>query len=178
MATKFNELKPGDLILSLEMNRRTLCPILEPCKVLKVSKEFTDRVGNTYGRLVKLEIMDSTQESFEVTLEAESNGSIYDRVFYSTSPEDVYQELQLQKQKAQSVIDNIPKYKLCIEECDKAMMRIAPPENNSPSKGISTQDIEQHIQSVISKQLEPVNQMVKTLYNSLVSGESKPENPE
>ena len=173
---KFNELQPGDAILSLEMNRRTLCPILEVCKVIRVSKEFTDRVGNSFGRLVKLEITDSTQESYEVTLEADTNGSIFDRVFYSTSPEIVFQEVQIQKQRAQSTIDNMSKYKLCVEECDKIMLKLAPKDSNNQAPQ-NAPDLDKLVQEAVSKHIAPVSEMVKTLYDSLLSTSSKTEQP-
>lgn len=170
---KFKEVQPGDIILGLEMNRRTLCPTLEVCKVLRVSKEFTDRVGNSFGRLVKIELVDSTQESYEVVLEADNEGSIYDKVFYSTSPEAVFQEVQVQKQRAQATIDNINKYKLCVEECDKIMLKLAPKDHAQAQSNI--QDIDRLVQEAVNKQLAPVSEMVKTLYDSLTSSPNKPE---
>lgn len=170
---KFKEVQPGDIILGLEMNRRTLCPTLEVCKVLRVSKEFTDRVGNSFGRLVKIELVDSTQESYEVVLEADTEGSIYDKVFYSTSPEAVFQEVQVQKQRAQATIDNISKYKLCVEECDKIMLRLAPQDHAQAKSNMP--DIDRLVQEAVNKQLAPVSEMVKALHDSLVSSPNKPE---
>lgn len=170
---KFKEVQPGDIILGLEMNRRTLCPTLEVCKVLRVSKEFTDRVGNSFGRLVKIELVDSTQESYEVVLEADTEGSIYDKVFYSTSPEAVFQEVQVQKQRAQATIDNISKYKLCVEECDKIMLRLAPQDHAQAQSNMP--DIDRLVQEAVNKQLAPVSEMVKTIYDSLMPSTNKPE---
>lgn len=169
MATNFNQVKPGDIILSLEMNRRTLCPIMETCKVIRVSKEYTDRVGSNYGRLVKLEVTDSTQETYEVTLEAETNGSIFDKVFYSTSPDLIYQELQVQRQKAKAILDNKSKYELCIEECDKYMDFLVPPSKPEPVNNIADKDtIQSLIQQEISKSLDPMKTMVTQMYESLI----------
>ena len=168
MALKFNEVKPGDIILSLEMDRRSLCPILEACKILRVGKEFTDKVGSSFGRLIKLEVIDSTQESHEIIIESDSIVSVYDRVIYSTSPEEIYQELQVQKHKAQSIIDNTPKYELCVAECEKAMQQIYPKQSDS-NQVIPDTNLEQVINEAVKKQLDPINNMVKTLYDNLVS---------
>lgn len=169
MAVNFNQVKPGDIILSLEMNRRTLCPIMETCKVIRVSKEYTDRVGSNFGRLVKLEVTDSTQETYEVTLEAETNGSIFDKVFYSTSPDLIYQELQVQRQKAKSILDNKSKYELCIEECDKYMDFLVPPQKPEPVNNIADKDtLQSLIQQEISKSLDPMKTMVTQMYESLI----------
>lgn len=175
MATNFNQVKPGDIILSLEMNRRTMCPIMETCKVIRVSKEYTDRVGSNYGRLVKLEVTDSTQETYEVTLEAETNGSIFDKVFYSTSPDLIYQELQVQRQRAKAILDNKSKYELCIEECDKYMDFLAPPSKPEPVNNIADKDtLQSLIQQEISKSLDPMKTMVTQMYESLIPP-AKPE---
>ena len=169
MAINFNQVKPGDIILSLEMNRRTLCPIMETCKVIRVSKEYTDRVGSNYGRLVKLEVTDSTQETYEVTLEAETNGSIFDKVFYSTSPDLIYQELQVQRQRAKAILDNKSKYELCIEECDKYMDFLVPPSKPEPVNNIADKDtIQSLIQQEISKSIDPMKTMVTQMYESLI----------
>lgn len=169
MAVNFNQVKPGDIILSLEMNRRTLCPIMETCKVIRVSKEYTDRVGSNFGRLVKLEVTDSTQETYEVTLEAETNGSIFDKVFYSTSPDLIYQELQVQRQKAKAILDNKSKYELCIEECDKYMDFLVPPSKPEPVNTIADKDtIQSLIQQEINKSLDPMKTMITQMYESLI----------
>ena len=167
----FKEVQPGDIILGLEMNRRTLCPILEACRVIKVGKEFTDRVGGSYGRLIKLELIDSTQESYEVILEAETSGSIYDKIFYSTSPEAIFQEVQVQKQRAQATIDNMSKYKLCVEECDKIMLRLSPQDHTPSAPNVP--NLDKMVQEAVSKQIGPMSEMVKTLYDSLVTPKSE-----
>lgn len=170
---KFKEVQPGDIVLGLEMNRRTLCPTLEICKVLRVGKEFTDRVGSSFGRLIRIELVDSTQESYEVVLESDTDGSIYDKVFYSTSPEAIFQEVQVQKQRAQATIDNISKYKLCVEECDKILLKLAPQDHVQTTSNIP--DIDRLVQEAVNKQISPMNEMIKTLYNSLISSPDKPE---
>lgn len=176
MAINFNQVKPGDILLSLEMNRRTLCPIMETCKVIRVSKEFTDRVGSNFGRLVKLEVTDSTQETYEVTLEAETNGSIFDKVFYSTSPDIIYQELQVQRHRAKAILDNKSKYELCVEECDKYMAVLVPPQKPEPVNNIPDKDTLQNlIQQEISKSLDPMKNMVTQMYESLMPSPTKSE---
>lgn len=170
---KFKEVQPGDIVLGLEMNRRTLCPTLEICKVIRVGKEFTDRVGSSFGRLIRIELVDSTQESYEVVLESDTDGSIYDKVFYSTSPEAIFQEVQVQKQRAQATIDNINKYKLCVEECDKILLRLAPQDHVQTTSNIP--DIDRLVQEAVNKQISPMNEMIKTLYNSLMASPNKPE---
>jgi len=172
-ARTFKELNPGDLIMSLEMNRRTLCPIVEVCKVIRIGKEYSDRVGQSYGRLINLELTDSLQESFEVALESEVDTSIFDRVVYSTSPEVIYRELQIQKQKAKSFLDNRSKYELCIEECDKAMMKIAPQEAAKPTADFTTPDIQALIKKEIENSINPINKMVSEMYQSLMPEKSQ-----
>ena len=170
---KFKEVQPGDIVLGLEMNRRTLCPTLEICKVIRVGKEFTDRVGSSFSRLVRIELVDSTQESYEVVLESDTDGSIYDKIFYSTSPEAIFQEVQVQKQRAQATIDNINKYKLCVEECDKILLKLAPRDHVQTTSNIP--DIDRLVQEAVNKQISPMNEMIKTLYNSLMASPNKPE---
>lgn len=174
MALTFNQVKPGDIILSLEMDKRGLYPIVEACKIIKTGKEYSDRIGNSYGRLIKLEVVDSTNDSFEVVLEADSNGSIYDRIFYSTDPGLILQELHVQKQRAQFVINNVPKYKTCIEECDKWINQLS----NKPSSnetGISQVDpdfIRDSIKSEVQASMSPILEKITAMYNSLM-GENK-----
>ena len=175
MAKNFKDVQPGDLVLSLEMNRRTLLPLMEVCRVMRIGKEFTDKVGSGYGRLIKVELADSTQETFEVVLESETNTSIYDKVVYSTSPEVIYQEVGIQKQKAKAVIENLSKYKLCIEECDKIQLKLAPPEEVQKPQGssLTNQDIQDMIKREIEASLTPMTDMVTKMYNSLMPNEPK-----
>lgn len=168
----FNELKTGDLVLSLEMNRRMLCPIFEVCKVLKIGKEYTGRMSDDkFSRLIKLELVDSTNNSYEVVLEAETNSSIFDKVYYTTSPEAVYNEVAIQKQKALAVLQNRKKYEACVEECDNILKRLSPesPKENAQQVQATEANIKNIIREEVGTILEPTMQKIDILYNSLTN---------
>lgn len=169
---KFNEIKPGDLVLSLEMNRRMLCPIFEVCKVLRVGQEYTGRMSDDkFTRLIKLELMDSTNNSYEVVVEAETDGSIYDKVYYTTSPEAIYNEVTVQKQKALSIIQNIKKYEACVEECSNIQAKLLPEDKKGSIQSQQNIDIKEIIHEEIGNILAPTLKKIDILYKSLTNEE-------
>lgn len=173
----FKNLKPGDIILSLEMNRRMLCPVFEVCRVLRIGEEYTGRVNDDkFSRLLKLELLDSNRSNFEISVEPDHDGSIYDKVYYTTSPESVYNEVLIQKQKAEAILQNHKKYEACIEECNSILAKLSPEEpSNKQDKYVKSADVKSLIQEEVKNILDPISKKIDSLYNSLMSNENKKE---
>lgn len=168
---KFSEVRPGDLVLTLEQDRRSQFPIFDTAKVNKISQPSYRRVNGNDNlvQVVVLTLTDSTG-TLEVVVPLDAEDTIYDKVYVTPNPSLIQQEILVQKSRAQSILANVDRYKAIDAECDKILAMLNPNQNTQP-----TQNYQASIQAVadLSAKVEAQGNMIERIYQSLFK-ESEP----
>lgn len=134
----FSKLVKGDVVYTLTKDRRSEYPIYDPATITKIgsSKPIPQRnynpQGNVYDMVIELTVTDSIS-SLDVILPADKSEGIYNGIYYTTNPNNIISELQLQRNQALHILNNQDKYKAIVEECDRILGSFNP-GNSKESK--------------------------------------------
>lgn len=171
---KFKNLQRGDTVFSLERDRRSLYPIFDHAKVVKVgeSKPRATEKGDGFANLTEVTLQDSVG-TITVLLPADSLEGIYNNVYYTLKPENILNEVTLQKEQALNVINNISRYEGIVAECDNIMGMF---KNQNPTPQPSDNQLSQKFESFkndVTEVLKSQQQALGLIMDSL--GLNKPQ---
>ena len=154
---KFAELRQGDVLLSLEQDRRGF-PYCDMAQIQRISAPTTGRIGSEghYQQVVEMTISDSTG-TYKITVPADAEESIYERIYYTANPRLIVQEMNVQKSRVKQILDNTDLYKAIYKECDKIIGRIS--QASAPSENPAENDL--------SKRLDEQGKMLEEIYLAL-----------
>ena len=121
----FQKLQKGDIIFSLERDRRALYPIFDQARILKVgeSKPMASMVKDGFVNSLELVIQDSVSQ-LTIYLPSQSDEGIYNGVYYTTDIVNIINEVTMQKQNALNILNNRPKFEAVVSECDNILNSI------------------------------------------------------
>lgn len=127
----FQKLQKGDVIFSLERDRRALYPIFDQARILKVgeSKPMASMVKDGFVNSLELVIQDSVSQ-ITVYLPSQAEEGIYNGIYYTTNLDNIVSEVSNQRQNAVNILNNRERYEAIVSECDKILGSI----NKEPSK--------------------------------------------
>lgn len=177
---KFKSLQRGDLVFTLERDRRSMYPIFDRAKVVKVgeSKPRANENGDGFSNLIEIVLQDSIG-TVTVYLPSDGNEGIYNNVYYTLIGSNIVNEVSLQRSQALGIINNVGKYENIIKECDNilAMFENKEPTNGSQFNGSQFNEefasFRKDVVSVLQSQQQAINLMMDSL------GLNKPkENPD
>lgn len=119
---KFKSLQRGDLVFTLERDRRSMYPIFDRAKVVKVgeSKPRANENGDGFSNLIEIVLQDSIG-TVTVYLPSDGNEGIYNNVYYTLIGSNIVNEVSLQRSQALGIINNVGKYENIIKECDNIL---------------------------------------------------------
>ena len=154
---KFAELRQGDVLLSLEQDRRGF-PYCDMAQIQRISAPTTGRIGNEghYQQIVDMTVSDS-MGTYKITVPADAEESIYERIYYTTNPRLIVQGMNVQKSRVKQILDNTDLYKAIYKECDNIIGRIS--QTSAPSENSSENDF--------SKRLNEQGRMLEEIYSAL-----------
>lgn len=181
---KFKSLQRGDLVFTLERDRRSMYPIFDRAKVVKVgeSKARANENGDI-SNLIEIVLQDSIG-TVTVYLPSDGNEGIYNNVYYTLIGSNIVNEVSLQRSQALGIINNVGKYENIIKECDNILAMfeecdniLAMFENKEPTNGSQFNEefasFRKDVVSVLQSQQQAINLMMDSL------GLNKPkENPD
>lgn len=126
----FQKLQKGEVIFTLEKDRRSGYPIFDTAKIVKVgeSKPMASGTKDGFVNSIELVIQDSVSQ-LTIYLPSQSDEGIYNGVYYTTDVVNIINEVTMQKQKALNILNNRPKFEAIVSECDNILNSI----NQSPS---------------------------------------------
>lgn len=130
----FQKLQKGDIIFSLERDRRALYPIFDQARILKVgeSKPMASGTKDGFVNSIELVIQDSVSQ-LTIYLPSQSDEGIYNGVYYTTDIVNIINEVTMQKQNALNILNNRPKFEAIVSECDKILGSINYKEPGKPA---------------------------------------------
>lgn len=126
----FQKVQKGDMIFTLEKDRRSGYPIFDQARVLKVgeSKPMASNGKEGFVNSIELVIQDSISQ-ITIYLPTNVNEGIYNGTYYTTNLDNIINEVTMQKQNALNILNNRPKFEAIVSECDNILNSI----NQSPS---------------------------------------------
>lgn len=126
----FQKVQKGDMIFTLEKDRRSGYPIFDQARVLKVgeSKPMASNGKEGFVNSIELVIQDSISQ-ITIYLPTNVNEGIYNGTYYTTNLDNIINEVSMQKQNALNILNNRPKFEAIVSECDNILNSI----NQSPS---------------------------------------------
>ena len=173
---KFKSLQRGDSVFTLERDRRSMYPIFDRAKVVKVgeSKPRANENGDGFSNLIEIVLHQDSIGTVTVYLPSDGNEGIYNNVYYTLIGSNIVNEVSLQRSQALGIINNIGKYENIIKECDNILAMF---ENKEPTNGSQFNEefasFRKDVVSVLQSQQQAINLMMDSL------GLNKPkENPD
>lgn len=126
----FQKVQKGDMIFTLEKDRRSGYPIFDQARVLKVgeSKPMAANGKEGFVNSIELVIQDSVSQ-LTIYLPTNVNEGIYNGTYYTTNLDNIINEVSMQKQNALNILNNRAKFEAVVSECDNILNSI----NQSPS---------------------------------------------
>lgn len=126
----FQKVQKGEVIFTLEKDRRSGYPIFDTARIVKVgeSKPMASGAKDGFVNSVELVIQDSVSQ-LTIYLPSQSDEGIYNGVYYTTDIVNIINEVTMQKQNALNILNNRPKFEAIVSECDNILNSI----NQSPS---------------------------------------------
>lgn len=126
----FQKLQKGEVIFTLEKDRRSGYPIFDTAKIVKVgeSKPMASGIKDGFVNSIELVIQDSVSQ-LTIYLPSQSDEGIYNGVYYTTDIVNIINKVTMQKQNALNILNNRPKFEAIVSECDNILNSI----NQSPS---------------------------------------------
>lgn len=126
----FQKVQKGEMIFTLEKDRRSGYPIFDTARIVKVgeSKPMASGAKDGFVNSVELVIQDSVSQ-LTIYLPSQSDEGIYNGVYYTTDIVNIINEVTMQKQNALNILNNRPKFEAIVSECDNILNSI----NQSPS---------------------------------------------
>lgn len=163
---KFSEVRQGDVLLTLEQDRRSQFPIFDIATVQKISNPGYQRMGNESSmvQVVTMTITDSTG-TFPVIVPLDGEDTVYDKIYITPNPQLIRQEIWVQKSRAQQVLSNIDRYKAIDTECDKILARLDP--NQQPNTINSGRELPNSITADLAQKVDLQGKMLEKIYKSL-----------
>lgn len=121
----FQKLQKGEVIFTLEKDRRSGYPIFDTAKIVKVGESKPMAFGTKDGFVnsIELVIQDSVSQ-LTIYLPSQSDEGIYNGVYYTTDIVNIINEVTMQKQKALNILNNRPKFEAVVSECDNILNSI------------------------------------------------------
>lgn len=171
----FKSLLRGDSVFTLERDRRSMYPIFDQAKVVKVgeSKLRANENGDGLSNLVEIVLQDSVG-TVTVYLPSYGNEGKYNNVYYTLIGSNIINEVLLQRSQALGIITNVGKYENIVKECDNILAMF---ENKEPTHSSQFNEefasFRKDVVSVLQSQQQAINLMMDSL------GLNKPkENPD
>lgn len=133
----FQKVQKGEVIFTLEKDRRSGYPIFDTARIIKVgeSKPMASGAKDGFVNSVELVIQDSVSQ-LTVYLPSQSDEGIYNGVYYTTDVVNIINEVTMQKQNALNILNNRPKFEAIVSECDNILglinNRSESPRNPAP----------------------------------------------
>lgn len=133
----FQKLQKGEVIFTLEKDRRSGYPIFDTAKIVKVgeSKPMASGTKDGFVNSIELVIQDSVSQ-LTIYLPSQSDEGIYNGVYYTTDIVNIINEVTIQKQNALNILNNRPKFEAVVSECDNILglinNRSESPRNPAP----------------------------------------------
>ena len=136
----FQKVQKGEMIFTLEKDRRSGYPIFDTARIVKVgeSKPMASGAKDGFVNSVELVIQDSVSQ-LTVYLPSQSDEGIYNGVYYTTDVVNIINEVTdvvniinevtMQKHNVLNILNNRPKFEAIVSECDNILNSI----NQSPS---------------------------------------------
>lgn len=126
----FQKVQKGEMIFTLEKDRRSGYPIFDTARIVKVgeSKPMASGAKDGFVNSIELVIQDSVSQ-LTIYLPSQSDEGIYNGVYYTTDIVNIINEVTMQKQNALNILNNRPKFEAIVSECDNILNSI----NQSPS---------------------------------------------
>lgn len=173
---KFKSLQRGDLVFTLERDRRSMYPIFDRAKVVKVgeSKPRANENGDGFSNLIEI-VLHYYIGTVTVYLPSDGNEGIYNNVYYTLIGSNIINEVSLQRSQALGIINNVVgKYENIVKECDNILAMF---ENKEPTNGSQFNEefasFRKDVVSVLQSQQQAINLIMDSL------GLNKPkENPD
>ena len=123
----FQKLQKGEVIFTLEKDRRFGYPIFDTAKIVKVgeSKPMASGTKDGFVNSIELVIQDSVSQ-LTIYLPSQSDEGIYNGVYYTTDIVNIINEVTIQKQNALNILNNRPKFEavVSVSECDNILNSI------------------------------------------------------
>lgn len=121
----FQKVQKGDMIFTLEKDRRSGYPIFDTAKIVKVgeSKPMASGTKDGFVNSIELVIQDSVSQ-LTIYLPSQSDEGIYNGVYYTTDIVNIINEVTIQKQNALNILNNRPKFEAVVSECDNILNSI------------------------------------------------------
>ena len=103
----FQKLQKGEVIFTLEKDRRSGYPIFDTAKIVKVgeSKPMASGTKDGFVNSIELVIQDSVSQ-LTIYLPSQSDEGIYNGVYYTTDIVNIINEVTIQKQNALNILNN------------------------------------------------------------------------
>lgn len=133
----FQKVQKGEMIFTLEKDRRSGYPIFDTARIVKVgeSKPMASGAKDGFVNSVELVIQDSVSQ-LTVYLPSQSDEGIYNGVYYTTDVVNIINEVTMQKHNALNILNNRPKFEAIVSECDNILglinNRSESPRNPAP----------------------------------------------
>lgn len=105
----FQKVQKGEMIFTLEKDRRSGYPIFDTARIVKVgeSKPMASGAKDGFVNSVELVIQDSVSQ-LTVYLPSQSDEGIYNGVYYTTDVVNIINEVTMQKHNALNILNNRP----------------------------------------------------------------------
>ena len=118
----FQKVQKGDMIFTLEKDRRSGYPIFDQARVLKVgeSKPMASNGKEGFVNSIELVIQDSISQ-ITIYLSTNVNEGIYNGTYYTTNLDNIINEVSMQKQNALNILNNKAKFEAVVSECDNIL---------------------------------------------------------
>lgn len=133
----FQKLQKGEVIFTLEKDRRSGYPIFDTAKIVKVgeSKPMASGTKDGFVNSIELVIQDSVSQ-LTIYLPSQSDEGIYNGVYYTTNLDNIINEVSMRKQNALNILNNKAKFEAVVSECDNILglinNRSESPRNPAP----------------------------------------------
>lgn len=167
---KFKSLQRGDSVFTLERDRRSMYPIFDLAKVVKVgeSKPRANENGDGFSNLIVSNLIEIVLQdsvgTVTVYLPSDGNEGIYNNVYYTLIGSNIVNEVSLQRSQTLGIINNVGKYENIVKECNNILALF---ENKEPTNGSQFNEefasFKKDVVSVLQSQQQAINLMMDSL---------------
>lgn len=151
----FQKLQKGEVIFTLEKDRRSGYPIFDTAKIVKVgeSKPMASGTKDGFVNSIELVIQDSVSQ-LTIYLPSQSDEGIYNGVYYTTDIVNIINEVTMQKQNALNILNNRPKFEavVSVSECDNILNSINQSQSAQSRPAPEFDEFRQYIDQRITTQ--------------------------
>ena len=149
----FQKVQKGDMIFTLEKDRRSGYPIFDQARVLKVgeSKPMASNGKEGFVNSIELVIQDSISQ-ITIYLPTNVNEGIYNGTYYTTNLDNIINEVSMQKQNALNILNNKAKFEAVVSECDNILNSINQSQSAQSRPAPEFDEFRQYIDQRITTQ--------------------------